>query len=80
MPLSSCITVDINFDVDHLQGAGTPLAAATPATPETSTRGGIFGRVGRHRRNSSSQASLVSLASIGRNESFGGPETPLRRK
>jgi hypothetical protein len=36
--------------------------------------------MGRHRRNSSSQASLVSLASIGRNESFGGPETPLRRE
>jgi hypothetical protein len=59
---------------------GSPLAGATPATPEHSGRGGLFGRMGRHRRNSSSQASLVSLASIGRNESLGGPETPLRRE
>ena len=62
------------------QGVGSPLAGATPATPEHSGRGGLFGRMGRHRRNSSSQASLVSLASIGRNESLGGPETPLRRE
>lgn len=74
------VTDESWFYAVQMQGVGTPVAAATPATPEHSTRSGIFGRVGRHRRNSSSQASLVSLASIGRNESFGGPETPLRRE
>ncbi len=60
--------------------AGTPLSTAQPASPEPARGGGLFSRVSsRHRRNSSSQQSLVSLSSIGRTDSLGGAETPVRR-
>lgn len=60
--------------------AGTPLSTAQPASPEPPRGGGLFSRVSsRHRRNSSSQQSLVSLTSIGRTDSLGGAETPVRR-